>query len=156
MQQILGRTESVAVVLQAVAAYTTGLNLHVIARGRSGLHPSFMASVPEIAKRRGMPEAFNTPAHIEVTYDDGTSAVDLSSQELFTRLDEVAGRPVLRNSTGSGKPDSMDYQYWLTPAPTQDITIKFAWPDQGLAETRFRIHAADLQRAIDQAVQLWP
>jgi len=154
-QQILGRSESVTVVLREVVVYTTGLNFYVTARGRPGLHPSFMASVPEIAKRMGIPEASSTPAHIEVIYEDGTTAVDMSSRELLARLDEVADKPVLRDSTGSGKPDSMDYQYWLTPAPTEGITIRFEWPDQGLTQTTFRIDAAELQRAVGQAIELW-
>lgn len=152
---ILGRSESVAVVLLEVMAYKTGLNFHVITRGRPGQHPTFMASVPEIAKRMGIQEASSTPAHLEVVYDDGTSAADLSSRDLLLRLDDVADRPVLRDSTGSGQPDSMDYQYWLTPAPTESITLKFEWPDQGLPETKLRIEAAELQRAVDQAIELW-
>jgi len=156
IQQTLGRSESVTVVLREVLAYTTGLNIHLTARGRPGLHPSFVASVPEIAKRMGLPEAASTPAHVKVVYEDGTTAVDMSSRELLMRLDEVADKPVLRDSSGSGNNDSMDYKYWLTPAPTQSITIKFSWLDQGLPETRFKIDAADLQRAIGQAIELWP
>ena len=51
MRRILGRSESAAVVLLEVVVYNTGLNFHVIARGRPGLHPTFMASIPKIAKR---------------------------------------------------------------------------------------------------------
>lgn len=155
-QQILGRSESVIVVLREIVVYTTGLNFYVTARGRPGLHPSFMASVPEIAKRMGIPEAATTPAYIEVIGEDGITAVDMSSRELFARLDEVADKAVLRDSGGSGKADSMDYQYWLSPVPTGGITIRFEWPDQGLSQTSFRIEAAELRRAIGQAIELWP
>ena len=78
-----------------------------------------------------------------------------ASRVLHLRLDEVADKPVLRDSTGSGKADSMDYEYSLTPVPTGSITIKFEWPDQGLSETRFRTEAAELQRAVNEAIEIW-
>ena len=93
---------------------------------------------------------------MEVIYEDGTRAVDVSSRDLHLRLDDVADRPVLRDSAGSGKADSMDYHYWLTPVPTGSITIKFEWPDQGLSATEFRIEAAALEQAVNEVIELWP
>lgn len=154
--QILGRSDTVVVVLLEVHAYKAGLDFHLMARGRPGLHPSMLSTVPELAKRMGIPEAANTPAHLQILYDDGSEALDLSSRDLMRRLDEVRDTPVLRDSSGSGGQDAVDYKYWLTPVPTRSFTLKFAWPDQGLAESRFRIGIEKLQPTIDQAVELWP
>ena len=119
MRRILGRSESVAVVLLEVVVYKTGLNFHVIARGRPGLHPTFIASIPEIAKRMGVPEATSTPAHLEVVYEDGTSAVDMSSRDLHLRLDEVADRPVCATRLDPARPTPWTTSTGLPPSPRE-------------------------------------
>lgn len=110
-----------------------------------------------MAKRMNLPEPKSTPPmHLQVIFEGGTEAVALSTKELQQRFDEVAAKPVLREGRGSGKPDAMDYAYWLTPAPTQAVTIKFAWPEQGLPGTEIRIDQAVLRQASEEAIELWP
>lgn len=154
LQEVLGRSDSAIVVLLHIHVYTVGLNVQLIARGRPGQHPSFISISPQMAARMGLPET-DPPMHLRVVLQDGTEAVALTSEQLWKRLDDVAGTPVLRTGHGSGKPDATDYQYWLTPAPTQAVTIHFAWPEQGLRATAITIDQAALQRAGGEVIELW-
>ncbi len=108
-----------------------------------------------MAKRLSLPEPTNTAMLLQVAFEDGTEAVALSSEELQVRLEELVQKPVLRNGRGSGSSDAVDYDYWLTPKPSGAITIKFAWPEQGLPPTEIYINQAALQRASSEAIELW-
>jgi len=156
LREVLGRSDSVIVVLRDMHVYTNGVSINVVARGPPGHHPSFITMPPLMAERRGLPTPTYSPMRLQVVFEGGTEATALSTEELRQRLDEVADQPVLRDSRGSGTPDAMDYPYWLTPAPTRAVTIKFAWPEQGLPATELNIDQAALRRASQEAMELWP
>ncbi len=156
LREVLGRSDSVIVVLRDMHVYSNGVSINVVARGRPGHHPSFLTMPPLIAERMGLPTPTCSPMRLQVIFEDGTEATALGTEDLRQRLDEVADQPVLRDTRGSGNPDAMDYPYWLTPAPTRAVTIKFAWPEQGLPAIELNIDQAALRRASQEAMELWP
>ena len=97
LQEVLGRSDSVIVVLRDIHAFSNGLNINLLARGRPGQHPSFLSMPPQMAKRMNLPEPKSTPPmHLQVIFEGDTEAIALSTKELQQRFDEVAAKPVLR------------------------------------------------------------
>ena len=125
-------------------------------------HADALATTPRsINTRRDGPA--NGPARTDEHPDAPRSrsrrrdpSIDAQQRATHNRLEEVANQPVLHHRRGSGKPDSMNYAFWLTPTPTRSVTIRFTWPEQGLPAAGIYIDGATLQRASAEATELWP
>ncbi|WP_139263695.1 hypothetical protein [Geodermatophilus africanus] len=113
MRRLLGRSQTVAVALMSIHAYSTGLQFHLMARSRPG-HPLGPTHV-RLAERAGLPVV--PSPQFDVTVADGTEAFPLDLSEAFGRLDALRDRTVIIGWRAGGAHDRRDGEYWLTPNP---------------------------------------
>jgi hypothetical protein len=152
MRQLLGRSESIAVALMSIYAYSTGLQFHLVARSRPG--HSLIPTQASLAKRIDVP-VIPSP-QFDVRLAGGTQAVSLDPGQAFVRLDEVGDRPVVIGWRGGGRQQRFDGDYWLTPNPQSGLTVRFSWPHFGLGTTETEIEEEQLRATTASVVELWP
>jgi hypothetical protein len=152
VRRFLGRSQSVAVALMSIHAYSTGLQFHLVARSRPGhsLGPTHVRP----AERAGLPVV--PSPQFDVTLTDGTEAVPLSLREAFARLDALGDQIVVIGWSGGGEQDRFDGDYWLTPNPQSGLTVRFSWSHFGLGITETQIPEEPLRATTASAVELWP
>ncbi len=152
VRRFLGRSQSVAVALMSIHAYSTGLQFHLMARSRPGhsLGPTHV----RLAERVGLPVVASP--QFDVTLADGTEAFALDLSEAFGRLDALRDRTVVIGWRAGGTHDRLDGDYWLTPNPQFGLTVRFSWPHFGLGITETQVPEEPLRATTASAVELWP
>lgn len=152
VRRFLGRSQSVAVALMTIHAYSTGLQFHLVARSRPG--HSLIPTHPSLAERAGVPVV--PPPQFDITLANGTEAVSLDHSDAFVRLDELGHEPVVIGWRGGGTKDRFDGHYWLTPDPQSGLTVRFSWPHFDLGTTETQIPEEQLRVTAASVVELWP
>ena len=152
VRRLLGRSQSVAVALMSIHAYSTGLQFHLAARSRPG-HP-LGPTHARLAERVGLPVV--PSPQFDVTLADGTQAVQLDLSEAFGRLDALRDQTVVIGWRAGGTHDRLDGDYWLTPNPRSGLTVRFSWPHFGLGITETQIPEEPLRATTASAIELWP
>lgn len=158
---VLARTERVAVSLEDIGVFTTGVSFTLVVR-----------LAPEEEKWR-LGEALSAlhgrhhgedrpptpldPAVLRfgVEYSDGSRVANVWTDML--PFFGSPGGPVLSTSSG-GTSDRRGFsEYWLAPLPP-DGNVMFAveWPSRGLAFTTVGLDAESFRQAARRAESLWP
>ena len=152
VRRFLGRSQSVAVALMSIHAYSTGLQFYLVARSRPGhsLGPTHV----RLAERVGLPVV--PSPQFDVTLANGTEAVLLNLSEAFGRLDALGDRTVVIGWRAGGTHNRLDGDYWLTPNPQSGLTVRFSWPHFGLGITETQVPEEPLRATTASAVELWP
>jgi hypothetical protein len=151
---VLGSTEGLAVALVGARAFSTGMSIEIAIRLRhSDTSPDGLDADLFGHRRRG---AGGAGMLLGIAYPDGRSASNVD-QRRFPELSTPADQLMLVGHGGGGGGRTYDMTYWLTPAPTPgDLTIIFAWPSRGIAESHTVIPAEVIEEAMARIVELWP
>ena len=151
---VLGSTEALAVALVGARAFSTGMSIDIAVRLRhSDTSPDGLDADLFGHRRRG---ASGAGMLLGIAYPDGRSASNVD-QRRCPEPSTPADQPMLFNQSGRAGGRTHDMTYWLTPAPTPgDLTIIFAWPSRGIAESHTVIPAEVIDEAMTRIVELWP
>jgi hypothetical protein len=151
---VLGSTEALAVALVGARAFSTGMSIEIAIRLRhTDTSPDGLDADLFGHRRRG---ASGAGMLLGIAYPDGRSASNVD-QRRFPEPSTQVDQPTLVDRGGGGGGRTYDMTYWLTPAPPPgDLTIIFAWPSRGIAESRTVIPAGVIDEAMTHIVELWP
>ena len=112
---VLGRTDTVAVVLVQANLYTIGISWSVWTPCR-GEHPPFFPTHAAFAERMGRHPA--TAPGLTITFNDGRTSVAVDRFQPDRVADHRPDEVVLVTDSGSGDNDLLRREHWLTPRPT--------------------------------------
>ncbi len=155
LSTVLGRNDSIAVVLTRIDVFSSGLRLHVSTWGRPGQHAPLLPTQPELAERMGTSLA--SRPQISLTWNGAPDITPTDMQSAHSRLPTPAGQPLLVTSGGHGSADQLHDELWLTPRPPPTLlAVTFSWPEQNLSETTTEVPAAGLEAAAQTIRTLWP
>lgn len=152
LNAVLARTDDVAIALQRVSVYTTGVSLDLVVRLR-----------PDAARARGrdLNELFWGHPHrrgqggflLGVEFADGRRASNVLDRPGPVPGDEI----VFSQAGGSGGEASVEQSWWLHPLPPEGpVRIVLRCPELGIGERSVVLDGAAIQAAAQQVVVLWP
>lgn len=158
VELILGRSETVVVMLTGLRAFPQGVAATLGVRAR--------------ALPRGVDlheEAFDGPYRHDrdetwrrdrlkwgVEYADGRRATNVDAWPGFDGVGTAPDRPVLTGGGGGGGPRSVDRDYWLWPLPPAGtLTIVCEWRQVGIDLTTSVVDAGLVVAAAARAQDVW-
>jgi hypothetical protein len=172
---VLGRTDTVAVAVCDLLAYSHGVEFVLSVRRRPGATDYWEAHEFMIRRHRRRTESGEFDPHVlrfGVQFSDGRKATNLGSpfggfaprgRQTVRRL--AASWPDGENKpTGlrliergrSGSAGRYDQRYWLWPhPPTGALAFVCEWPSEQIEETRVEIDSAPILEAATRSVVLW-
>ncbi len=156
---VLARSDSVAVTVQAIRAYSTGCLFEIgWALRRTTETASEWRKAHEIAFQHGLRDRDDEGLLLGVVLSDGRSA---RTNDRYDWRDPGPG-PRLVETSGSGGGGGTErihgtadrWLYPLPPAPTMELIC--AWPALGLEESRRTVDTTSLLEAASSAHLIWP
>jgi hypothetical protein len=149
---VLAHTESVAVALLQIVAFSTGFSFHLVVRRRHEgdvRDHRFFDDIHHPGTAR--PDAL----HFGVQYGDGRKATTMGSR---------GGAPphertdiVLSPGGGSGGPRTYDMHMWVWPLPPPGLVAFVSeWLAESIPLTRREVDAAAILDAARRSLALWP
>lgn len=164
---VLGRTESVAVVVSRLVGYPLGYTIDLLVVGRTE-----DTEVPDLMgharMRRGAPPGMPEDAfRFGVLMSDGSRAVNdappsSSMAMLRDDLDRLAAldrppEPILQpRGGGGGGGRRWDWRFWAAPLPPSGpVRFYVQWLAAGLEETCAEINAREILDAAGRAAPIW-
>ncbi len=165
LRLILGRTDRVVVALEAVTAYTTGIEMTLSVRARQQSGSAFVDDPLEFPF--GHPMRPHQPGEIPpdvlrfgVQFSDGRKATTVGSALPWVHpgdLDEEPAGPVLTPSGGGGGGAVWDSELWLWPLPPPGpLAFVVEWPKANIELTKHEVDADLLIEASKDSEVLWP
>jgi hypothetical protein len=157
---VLGRTDAVAIVVQAVRAYSDGCLFDVEwALRRTDEDAARWAEVEDAAHgHRHIRQGGTDALLFGVEFSNGTAA---RTTDRWDRRDPDDG-PHIVQTGGSGSSGGTErihgtMQLWLHPLPHAPyMSLVCAWPRFGLNEARQTIDTSAIQSAAQEARLIWP
>jgi hypothetical protein len=157
---VVGRSERGAVALSHATAFSNGLRLHVVARGRGlsggainrAFHEQHLFAPGEEPAEGFIRFGLELPGGVRVSNLGGR----------FPPFDEEPDGPVFFENGGgggSGGHDTVLMQpaYWLWPLPEPGpIRVSCEWPLVGIGLSTVEIDGAALVAAAASVIPLWP
>jgi hypothetical protein len=149
---VLARTDDVAIALQRMSVYTTGVSFDLVVRLRPGGALSAGRDLNELFWRHG-PGSGDGGFLLGVEFVDGRRASNLAGRGGPTPGDEI----VFTQGGGSGGMASVEQSWWLHPLPP-DGPLRFVvrCAALGLDERSVVLDGAAIQAAARDVVVLWP
>lgn len=153
----LYRSDQIAVVIQELVAYTTGFEIAVSTRLRTG----FLAPGPGMFNgplQPGKP----LPAELfrfGIEFADGTRGSNLARGAMTARKpdDPPPAGPLLMPRGGGGGGNRYDFRYWIWPLPPPGpITLACEWPAKDVPLTTKQLDATPILDAAQRSEKLWP
>ncbi len=164
LRLLLARTDDVAVAVIDAVAYTTGVELNLVAARRKAsaeddpfeLQHRFMhrlrhgADLPPELLRFG------------VVFSDGrkatsTGAGPWASFALDSGEEPEPEGPLLSPGGGGGSDDRWESEFWLWPLPPHGpLAFVVEWPAEGIELTRQEVDSAPIIEAAARSEVLWP
>jgi hypothetical protein len=152
LNTVLARTDDVAVALQRLSVYTTGVSFDLVvrlrpdtagARGRD-LNELFWGHAPGAEQGRFL---------MGVELADGRRASNLSGRHGPVPGDEI----VFTQGGGSGGLASVEQSWWLYPLPPEGpLRFVVRCPELGVDERSVVLDGSAIQAAARDVVVLWP
>jgi hypothetical protein len=146
----LVRTDTLAILVDQVVAYSTGFSFGLSARS----HPDRRLS------DRGFADLFHPRVDgmdrllIGIQFADGRKATNLEHRHP-TSSDDLG--PVLMGGGGGGGGGRFDFSFWVWPLPPEGpLTFVCRWDGEGVELTSVDVDAAAIRAASAQSEQLWP
>jgi hypothetical protein len=146
----LVRTDTLAILVDQVVAYTTGFSFRL--SGRS--HPDRTLS------DRGFRDLFHPEVDgmdrllIGIQFADGGKATNVGHRHP-TSSDDVG--PVLIGGGGGGGGGRFDFSFWVWPLPPEGpLTFVCRWDGEGVELTSAEVDAAAIRAASAHSERLWP
>ena len=159
LRLVLARTDQVAIALVDAVAYTTGVDLTLVAARRSPrgddpfdlpfgrpMHGSCGQELPPELLRFG------------VQFSDGRKATSLGSLPAFgAGMEDEPEGPLLSPNGGGGGDDRWELDFWLWPLPPPGpLAFVVEWPAEGIELSRQEVDAAPILEASRRSEVLWP
>ena len=152
-QQLITKTENVAVALRGLCAYPNGFDVHVSFLGR-----------PPVGPRQG--QAFFHALHtgrgprFGFQFADGRRAgPNLSPMGRDLPKDDagIPTVPVLMPRGGGGGGSEWKQAFWVWPLPPDGpLKLFFDWPERNIAEIAVTLDGSAVHHGGEQAIELWP
>lgn len=169
---VLGQSASTVVLLSAIRAFPTGLQMDLGVRirgpvGRWNLsrevfdHPGIHDDQPEWRTGR-LKWGFELADGRRATNVDHSAWLEQPNQDHSRpqRADDSTGepdRPVLTARGGGGGPRSVEWDVWLWPLPPAGrLRVACEWPDRGIELTVQDLDAQVFLDAAARARPVWP
>ena len=161
---MLARTDDVAVAVIDAIAYTTGVQLNLVAARRKACADVDPFELQHRAMHGLRPGAELPPELLRfgVQLSDGRKATSVGSGPgaLFTlgggEEQEPEG-PLLSPGSGGGSDDRWESEYWLWPLPPPGpLAFVVEWPAEGIELTRQEVDSAAIIEAASRSEVLWP
>jgi len=160
----LARTGNVAVAVIDVVAYSTGVELKLVAARRQ---PSADQDPFELHHRfmHGLRPGAELPPELlrfGVEFSDGRRATSVGTgPAAVLRVgdgeEQAPQGPLLSPGGGGGSDDRWESEYWLWPLPPPGLlAFVVEWPAEGIELTRQEIDSAPIIEAAAHSEVLWP
>jgi hypothetical protein len=147
---VLARTEDVAVALQRLSVYTTGVSFDLVVRLRPDGARTGGRDLNEMVWGHGH-GAEEGRFLLGVEFADGRRASNLSRRP--GPLDEI----VFTQGGGSGGMASVEQSWWLHPLPPEGpLRFVVRCPELGIDERSAVLDGAAIRSAVREVVVLWP
>jgi hypothetical protein len=145
----LVRTDSLAILIDQVVAYSTGFSFRLSCRS----HPDRDVPDHRFHDIGGPRSADMTRLLLGVQFADGRKATNIE----FPRATGEESGPVLMGGGGGGGGGQFDFSFWVWPLPP-DGPLQFVcrWDAEGVELTRGAVDAGAIRAASAESEQLWP
>jgi hypothetical protein len=152
LNTVLARTDDVAVALQRLSVYTTGVSFDLVVRLRPDAARAGGRDLNEMLWGHG-PAPDQGRFLMGVEFADGRRASNVSGRHGPVPGDEI----VFTQGGGSGGMASVEQSWWLYPLPPQGpLRFVLRCPELGIDETSVVLDGAAIRAAADAVVVLWP
>jgi hypothetical protein len=149
---VLARTGDVAVALQRLSVYTTGVSFDLVVRLRPDAAQAAGHDLNELVWGHG-PAPARGGFLLGVEFADGRRASNLAGRPGPTPGDEI----VFTQGGGSGGMASVEQSWWLNPLPPAGpLRFVVRCPGLGIEERSVVLDGAAIQAASRDVVVLWP
>jgi hypothetical protein len=151
LNQVIARTESVAIALLGLQVYTTGLSFDLAVRTRSG--PGGR-ELDEILFEHGPPRPGGSLLGIELADGRRQSNVPGPGRDPWPPSESDI---VFHAGGGGGGDRAVDQSWWLSPLPpAAPLTFVVRCAALGIEETTTVLDATVVHHAAAEVVTLWP
>ena len=141
---LLARTDSVAVAVTGLSAFSAGIEIFLTARMR-----------PSAGDPEEHPAASRSSFRFGLQFSDGAKAA--ASPGARPDRDSEPTAPLLYMFAGGGGPHSFVSRWWAWPLPPAGpLEFVCEWPAFGIGESRAAIDAQLILDAAGRSVPLWP
>ncbi len=152
LNTVLARTDDVAVALQRLSVYTTGVSFDLVVRLRPDAAQAAGRDLDELIWGHG-PAPVQGGFLLGVEFADGRRASNRAGRHGPTPGDEI----VFTQGGGSGGMASVEQSWWLHPLPPEGpLRFVVRCPALGLDESSIVLDGAAIQAAARDVVVLWP
>ncbi|HEX6763636.1 MAG TPA: hypothetical protein VF094_12640 [Gaiellaceae bacterium] len=140
IRYVLVRTDELAILLDGLVAFSTGVELEVTVKSRNRQESHEFHRLRE-------------DVHVGFRFADGRKATSLGHRA----WDEERPDPLLMQRGGSGSDRELRQRYWLWPLPPPGpLQAVVAWPERGIAEAEVEVDGAAILEAAARVDTLWP
>ncbi|MGX6449004.1 hypothetical protein ACVU7I_13190 [Patulibacter sp. S7RM1-6] len=149
VELVLAQNADVAIVVESIAAYPTGLHLDLVAVSRVDDRGVGILRYPS----GDVDDTEDVALRFGVEYADGRRATSLDP---WAPRGGADGAPVLRSPGGSGSDHRRATDYWLWPLPEAgDLDLVVEWPVHGIPLTRRTVDGDALRAAAGRARRIF-
>jgi hypothetical protein len=150
LRLVLVRTAALALLVDQVVAYSTGLSFRLAGRSR----PEAAAANRRRFDQMFMPRGVDMDRLlIGVEFADGRKATNL----VHGPPEGDPSGPVLMGGGGSSGGGRFDLEFWLWPLPPDGpLAFVAQWAEEGIELTRVEVEASAIRAAGARSEPLWP
>lgn len=159
LRLVVARTDDVAIALVDAIAYSTGVDLVLVAARRvprADAAPFEMRFGPFMS---GMAHGSELPPELlrfGVQFADGRKATSVGVGPYGIAGEEEPEGPLLLQGSGGGADDRWELHFWLWPLPPPGpLAFVVEWPAEGIDLTRLEVDSAPIIEASRRSEVLW-
>ena len=150
LNTVLARTDDVAIALQRLSVYTTGVSFDLVVRLRPDAARTGGLGLDELFWGHGRGQHGFL---LGVEFADGRRASNLTGRPGPVPGDEIVFTP----GGGSGGEASVEQSWWLNPLPPEGpLRIVVRCPELGIDERSIVVDGTAIRAAAPAVVVLWP
>jgi hypothetical protein len=157
---VLAKTPEVAVAVQHVTAFPSGLRFDLLIARRKPPEDHLDDPLHRFHLMRHAYRGGELPPELlrfGVQFADGSKATTLRPHPFVDGPDKEPESPLLLEHGGGGGGPLWTMGYWLWPLPpVGPLAFVVEWPAEGIEETRVETAAGPIREAATQAETLWP
>lgn len=156
LEQLLARTDQVALLVHSGRAYPNGFEFAfalVTREARHGRRHDPMMAWHGIPQDEGLTDDV---LRFGIELADGRKATVFDRQRPFEQ-DAPAPAAVLQQRGGGGGGNGWEFRFWAWPLPPAGpLAFVVEWPSEGIPLTRAEIETEPIRDAAARAEELWP
>lgn len=156
LEQVLARTDQVALLVHSGRAYTNGFEFAfgLVTREQHDRRPHDpMMAWHGIRRGDGLGDEV---LRFGIELADGRKATVFDRHPPFEQ-DAAPPAAVLQQRGGGGGGKSWEFRFWAWPLPPEGpLAFVVEWPSEGIALTRTEVDTKPIREAAGHAEELWP